>query len=153
MKQHQLFDIISIELPDSWAVSEEELSSAGEGQPSAREAVGFDESRESGLLNVKCYQFETSAAEQQTQLLGSVYAETEKHSIAEGISWGRELLNGNEEGMELAITRWLICSTQQSEQFVLLIVNYSIEAELLDDDAIVAELSMLETTFKNAKWS
>ena len=154
MTNHPLFDLFQITLPEDWqleAVEPSEETSA-KGQPSALECDAWNEAQQGGHLNIKCYQFPTNSEAQREHLVGSVYAQTEKKLLSEGVYWGIEELQGEEDGEQVAIFRWLVCSLLDQETFSLLIFNYSVEAGLVQKEAVSAEISMLEQQVQAISW-
>lgn len=164
MVQHSLFDALTLSFPESWTVDIMPASGGGKGEPIVNEADAFDavaharaditeEAKEHGQLNIKCYQIGVKSAEQQSQLLGSVFAEVEQQSLSESVFWALEELHGEEHGTVIAIKRWLVCSTEKTEEFKLVTYSYSVAAEALSSDAISSEITMLENAIKTADYS
>ena len=112
----------------------------------------FNSENEAGNLAIKCYQFDTKGTEQQAQLLKSVYAETEHEEIAPSVYCGLEELKGEEEGEDIAVTRWLIAITKSAAQFTLLTFSYSIPVTELSSDASTQDIEAIENAIKQAKW-
>lgn len=156
MKHHPLFDIIKLSLPDTWIVEPEDAPESDpeqpQPQPQASEATAFNEAHEQGHLNIKCFQIATGSAEQQKQLLDSVFSQTEKVLLANQVYWGVEELQGEEEGSDIAIKRWLVCSMQNASKFHLLIFNYSVAAAELTTEAVVSEIALLNDAIESMKW-
>lgn len=164
MKHHKLFNSVKLSLPNGWAVEREETEDfdvntaqnnqqqAQSSPPQALEATAFNETDERGHLNIKCFQIPTDSTEQQNKLLASVFAETEKHLLGNHVYWGLEELQGEEEGIEVAIKRWLVCSMQKVSEFQLLIFSYSVASASLADESVIKEISVVETTIKEMKF-
>lgn len=164
MNQHELFGALTLNLPDSWTVDIMPASGGGKDQPTVNEADAFDsiaqasqddgdDIEEYGQLNIKCYQISVKSSEQQSQLLGSVFADVDEINLSETLFWGLEELRGEEHGTVIAIKRWLVCSTQQSDEFKLVTFSYSVAAEKLSTESVISEITMLENSIKTADYS
>ncbi|BDX05442.1 hypothetical protein [Planctobacterium marinum] len=154
MADFDLFSVMSLSLPDSWQKDEPELvpDAALNMGANVPEITLFNSENEAGNLAIKCYQFETKGPEQQVQLLKSVYAETEQEEVAPSVYCGLEELKGEEEGEDIAVTRWLIAITKSDKQFTLLTFSHSVSVTDLDSDASNQDITAIENAIKQAKW-
>lgn len=149
-----LFDFVRLYLPQGWQKDEPDIQpdpalNMGSDVP---EVTLFNSTNEVGSLTIKFYQFDTKNEQQQQHLLSSVYAETERSEIAPQVFCGLEELRGDDEGEDVAVTRWLLSVIKTSNKFSLLTLSYSAPLSAMSDDATNADIAAIEQALAQAKW-
>lgn len=149
-----LFDFVLLPFPQGWQKDEPEMipDAALNMGSNVPEATLFNEANDAGSLTVKLYQFDTKDAQQQQHLLSSVYAETEPTELAPSVFCGLEELRGDDEGEDVAVTRWLLSVIRSTDKFTLLTFSYSAPLSTMSDDATTADIAAIELALAQAKW-
>lgn len=154
MTNIDLFDFVLLPFPEGWQKDEPDMIpdaalNMGRNIP---EITLFNEANEAGSLTVKFYQFDTKDEQQQQHLLSSVYAETERAEIAPQVFCGLEELRGDDEGEDVAVTRWLLSVIRSTDKFTLLTFSYSAPLATMSDDATITDIAAIEQALAQAKW-
>lgn len=140
-----LFEQCQLTLPDNIEVEAE-----GEGE--ALQYFLGDKNEQGGVLSVRRMQWIVPEADKREKMLASVFAESDMEQLADDIYWGLEELTGEDDGEDVAITRWLVACLTQAETFTLLIFNYTVAGASEHQQQINEEVLLFEEAIQKAVW-